>query len=60
MFFFKISSRHATGRSDESLNSSGDMPSSEQRSTIQHYPPGPINTYYGDESDEGLVRLIFF
>ncbi len=36
------------------------MPSSEQRSTIQHYPPGPINTYYGDESDEGLVRLVFF
>jgi len=36
------------------------MPSSEQRSTVQHYPPGPINTFYGDESDEGLVRLVCF
>ncbi len=40
--------RHLNGRSDESLNSSGDLTSS----TIQNYPA----QVYGDESDEGLVN----
>jgi hypothetical protein len=43
--------RHLNARSDDSLNSSGDITSS----TIQnhHSLPGPV--YHGDESDEGLV-----
>jgi hypothetical protein len=48
--------RHTTGRSNESLDSSGTLPSSEQHSTIHHYPPSSLPTYYGDESDEGLVK----
>jgi hypothetical protein len=47
-----------TRRSDESLDSSGDNPSSDQRSTIHHYPQRSVHTYYGDESDEGLVKNI--
>ena len=43
-----------TGRSNESLNSSGDNPSSEHRSTM---PSRSLHTYYGDESDEGLVNI---
>jgi hypothetical protein len=43
--------RHLNRRSDESLNSSGDLTSS----TIQNYPSFPSQVY-GDESDEGLVR----
>ena len=34
------------------------MPSSEQRSTIQDYPTRSVHTYYGDESDEGLVEIV--
>jgi hypothetical protein len=49
--------RPITGRSNESLDSSGDIPSSEQRSTIHHYPQRLVHTYYGDESDEGLVKI---
>lgn len=48
--------RPITGRSNESLNSSNDIPSSEQRATVHHYPSRTIHTYYGDESDEGLVK----
>ena len=52
-----IFSRRLTGQSNESLDSSGDVPSSEQRATIHHYPPRSIHPYYGDESDEGLVPI---
>jgi hypothetical protein len=43
------------GRSDESLNSSGDLTSS----TRQQYSSQPTQVYYGDESDEGLVKIFF-
>ncbi|CAF2070223.1 unnamed protein product [Rotaria magnacalcarata] len=48
--------RMATGRSNESLDSSGDIPTSDQRST-RHYPLRPIHSYFGDESDEGLDSM---
>lgn len=44
------------GRSNESLNSSGDLTSS----TVQNYNSLPTQVYYGDESDEGLVKLFLF
>ncbi|CAF1662431.1 unnamed protein product [Adineta ricciae] len=49
--------RHGTRQSNESLESSGDMPSSEQRCAIPHYPTRSVPTYYGDESDEGLDSM---
>ncbi|UJR37223.1 hypothetical protein I4U23_029932 [Adineta vaga] len=49
--------RHGTARSNESLDSSGDMPSSEPRSAVPHYPVRSVHTYYGDESDEGLDSM---
>jgi len=45
------------GRSSESLNSSGDIPSPEQRSAKRLYPPRSLHAYYGDESDEGLDSM---
>jgi hypothetical protein len=45
------------GRSDESLNSSGDITST----TIQNYHHSfPTQTHHGDESDEGLVKLFLY
>lgn len=49
--------RRITGRSNESLESSGDNPSSERRSTVHNYPQRSLHPYYGDESDEGLVTI---
>jgi len=52
--------RRPTGRSNESLNSSSEMPSYEQRTTVSTYPARSLQTYYGDESDEGLVKIMNF
>ncbi|CAF0736235.1 unnamed protein product [Rotaria sordida] len=52
-----VINRHINVRSDESLDSSGDIPTSEQRSTIHHYPTRSIHAYFGDESDEGLDSM---
>ncbi|CAF0801349.1 unnamed protein product [Adineta steineri] len=49
--------RRGIRRSNESLDSSSDLPSLEQRSAIQQYPVRSIHTYYGDESDEGLDSM---
>ena len=51
MLFF---CRNTNGPSDDSLNDSADM----SNSTIQHNSSLPTQVYYGDESDEGLVRHI--
>lgn len=32
------------------------MPVSERRSTMPQYPLRQVHTYFGDESDEGLVN----
>ncbi len=45
--------RYINRRSDDSLNSSADMNSS----TVQTLTSLPTAVYYGDESDEGLVRI---
>jgi len=50
-----LMNRHLNARSDESLSSSGDMTSS----TVQNYHSLPGQVYYADESDEGLVKLLF-
>ena len=50
--------RHRNGRSDESLNSSGDLTSSTVYHHRRPHPVQPPQVYYGDESDEGLVRIL--
>ncbi|CAF1223073.1 unnamed protein product [Rotaria sordida] len=45
--------RYVNHRSDDSLNSSGDITSS----TVQHYSLHSKQVYYGDESDEGLDSM---
>ncbi len=52
-WFILVGFRYINGRSDDSLNTSDDINSS----TIQTHTSLPTAVYYGDESDEGLVRI---
>ncbi|CAF3643077.1 unnamed protein product [Rotaria socialis] len=49
----KLINRHMNARSDDSLNSSGDITSS----TMQNYSSNSQQMYHGDESDEGLDSM---
>ncbi|CAF4043900.1 unnamed protein product [Rotaria sp. Silwood2] len=48
-----LTNRYMNGRSDDSLNSSGDITSS----VMQHYSLHSKQVYYADESDEGLDSM---
>ncbi|CAF3975298.1 unnamed protein product [Rotaria magnacalcarata] len=49
----KLINRHMNARSDDSLNSSGDITTS----TMQNYSSNSQQMYHGDESDEGLDSM---